>query len=228
LEALARSEIEGLQDFHVFTGYSYDSFRKMVAAGHLTGSVTNSRTSITKPVSDLASILLGYLDEELPRVVIYQVVSHYEWFFFEFLALLLQHNPHALPPKKQITIEEILAVTDRDALITKLIEKELHELKFSSVEKWFQYLDKVMRLEALTSDELARLAELKATRDVVAHNAGVANDFYVRKAGRLARARAGEHLGITRPYIYESADFLKLVVSRLTEAVLSRLAKPDI
>lgn len=227
LAARARSDIERLQDFHVFTGFSYDGFNKMVGAGHLTGSVTNVRTSTNLPVADVASILLNYLDEELPRVVIYQVVSHFEEFFFDFLAVLLQNNPSALPAEQKITVKEVLAAPDMDSLIMQLIEKKLSDLKFKRVEEWFHYLDKVIRLDALTSDEQARLAELKATRDVVAHNAGVANDVYVRKAGRLARAQPEEYLVVTRPYVYESADFLKVVISRLTEAALARLDKTD-
>jgi hypothetical protein len=95
LEKSAVNNIERLQDFHVFTGHSYDRYSRMVEAGHITGSVTNVRTNSDLDVSDLAAWLLKYLDDDLPRVVIYQVVSEFEYFFFELLKLLMQNNTHA-------------------------------------------------------------------------------------------------------------------------------------
>ena len=92
-------DFEQLQDFHVFTGYSYDRFARMASAGQLGGSVQNGRTGTTLSATDLAPILLGYLDAALPQVVLYQVVALFEWFIFDLLALLMQHNPHALSSK---------------------------------------------------------------------------------------------------------------------------------
>src|SRR5688500_16596595 len=89
----AITEIERLQDFHVFTGHSYDRYAKMVAAGHLTGTVTNIRTRTTLTEKEVAHILLSYLDDELPQIVLYQVVSEFERFLFDFLKLLIQKNP---------------------------------------------------------------------------------------------------------------------------------------
>jgi hypothetical protein len=63
----------------------------------------------------------------------------------------------------------------------------------------------------ITANESSRLAELKATRNVRAHNAGIANEIYVRKSGQLARAKAGEPLSMP--------------TARLTRAVL-RLQPP--
>lgn len=223
LRKRAIADIERLQDFHVFTGHSYDRYAKMTAAGHLTGTVTNVRTHTAKTDQEVAEILLSYLDDELPKLVLYQEVSAFETFFFDFLKLLVQHNPHALSQKRQLTVEEVLAQPDLAQLISHVIERELHELQYKNVQEWFTYLEKLIKFRAVNTSQIGILAELKATRDIIAHNAGIANDIYARKAGSMARARPGESLSVSRSYVYDGADFLKGLVSDLTDAAHTRL-----
>ena len=182
LKERATSDIRHLQDFHVFTGHSYDRYDKMVAAEHPTDSVTNVRTGNTFDAKQIAELLLKYLDEDLPRVVVYQLVSHFEAFRSDLVKLLRQQNPRALNQRRQIIFAE---------------------------------------------PDMARLAELKATRDIIAHNAGIANSTYLRKAGTLARAQLGERLKIDRPYTYEAGDFLSRLVVDLINAATARLSPSD-
>jgi hypothetical protein len=92
-----------------------------------------------------------------------------------------------------------------EQLIEYLIQKELHELQYDNVQAWFAYLQRIIRLHSIKPEDWARIAELKATRDVFAHNHGIANDIYVRKAGHLARAQPGQRLTLSRPYLYGSS-----------------------
>lgn len=223
LEACAVSNIERLQDFHVLTGYSYDRYSKMVEAGHLSGSVKNIRTGTNLDVAQVAKQLLKYLDDDLLRVVIYQVISDFEAFFFDFLELIVRNNPHALSQQRHVTVSDVLNNSDMDHLLKYIIQKELHELQYKNVYDWFTYLQKLIHLKSIGSEDVGRIAELKATRDAFAHNEGIANDIYISKAGDRARAEAGQRLTLSRPYLYDSADFLKRLVSDLTEAACSRL-----
>lgn len=227
LEVLARdaiSDIERLQDFQVFTGHSYDRYSKMVSAGHLKESVQNVRTKSTLPGTDLAKVLLGYLDDDLPRVVLYQAVADYEAFFFAFLAVLLRINPRALSLKRQVTVEDILDAADFDTVLERLIQRELHELQYRSVPEWFDFLARIVKLDGVTAEDIARLAELKATRDIHLHNGGIANDTYLRKAGLLARVSSGNRLPVPRPYVYDGADFLKAFIARKAASARTRFA----
>lgn len=226
LGAQATTQIEKLQDFHVLTGHSYGRYKEMVEAGHVTGSVTNVRTNSSMKVDEVASLLMTYLDDELPSVVIYQIISSFEWFFFEFLAQLLRHNPHASAQDRHVTVKEVIDAPDKGALLERIIDMELQKLRFKRVEEWFEYLSRVINLPDLQAEDIGRLAELKATRDILAHNAGVANEIYLTKAGDNARAEAGNPLPITRPYLYDSADFVKRLISTLSEAAAARLL-PD-
>jgi hypothetical protein len=223
LRTRALAGIERLQDFQAFTGHSYDRYAKMAEQGQLVESVSNVRTQTTLESKDLASILMNYLDKDLPRIALYQLVSEFEAFFFDFLKLLFQHNPRALAQGRQLTVADVLAHCDRLSLISHLIDNELHGLSYKSVPEWFEYLDKIVRL-GVSARDIERLAELKATRDIAAHNAGIANEVYVRKAGSLARARANEALSMSRPYVYDSADFVKGLVRALVDAACARLS----
>lgn len=75
LEVRTLQDFDQLQDFQVFTGFSYDRYVKMAAAGQLPGSVTNLRTNTTLTAAELSNVLLEYLDQELPQVVLYHVAK---------------------------------------------------------------------------------------------------------------------------------------------------------
>lgn len=224
LEARALTNIERLQDFQAFTGHSYDRYSQMVDAGHLTGTVQNVRTKTNLNVTEIAKLLLEFLDDDLLRVSLYQVIADFEDFFFDFLTLLSQNNPHgALSEQQPLTVKDVLAWPNREQLINHLIEKKLHKLSYKSVNDWFKQLDKVLGRVSPRPEDITRIAEIKATRDIFAHNGGVANDIYIGKAGNLARAEDGQPLELSRPYVYDSSDFLKHQVINLTEAACTRL-----
>jgi hypothetical protein len=113
--------------------------------------------------------------------------------------LLLRHNTWQLV-KKQIEFTVVLNATDREAVILHVIDRELNELKYEKLKDWFEYLNKAVRIDCPTPDEIETLAEIKATRDVLEHNAGIANDVYTTKAGRLARYRPGQRVELPDPY----------------------------
>jgi hypothetical protein len=223
LGTAATRAIEQLQDFHSFSGHSYDRYGKMVAAGHVEETITNVRTQFNVSSSELAALLLAYLDNDLPRIVLYQAVSHFEAFFFDFLKVLLQFNPRALSQKRQVTVGEVLDALDSENILETLIARELLDLQYKAPSDWIAFLNKIVNL-GLPDDDVARLAELKATRDLHLHNRGVVNDIYLRKAGPLARALLGSLLPISRPYVYDGADLLKRLVDRMCAAARDRLA----
>lgn len=98
----------------------------------------------------------------------------------------------------------------------------MNEVKYEKLAEWFADLDKLVKLGCPTADDIARVAELKATRDVLIHNAGIANAIYVLKAGPLARAVDGEILDADPPYIASAYPFLLRVVADLGAAAASK------
>jgi hypothetical protein len=72
----------------------------------------------------------------------------------------------------------------------------------------------------VTPDDIERFSEIKATRDVLVHGQGVANAYYIDKAGKSARANVGEPLLIPEPYHQKSWE----LICKLTREIGTGLA----
>ncbi|OGK11480.1 hypothetical protein A2954_06420 [Candidatus Roizmanbacteria bacterium RIFCSPLOWO2_01_FULL_37_12] len=183
LEKSTIQKINQLQDFHVFTGFSYDRYEKMVKAGYEKGSVYNTRTDTSVKEIELSKILFTYLDRELPKIVIYQLVSYLDDFFIEFLGLLML--------KQTINIENN-----------------------------FKDFRSKMNIANITPIDESSLIELRESRHIIAHRSGIADISYIKNAGSAARASLNNLLTFDRPYVYDSADFLKRIIHSLTKAAI--------
>lgn len=223
LASHASQTITRLQDFVVLTNYVYSRYAEMVKEGHIRGSVVNAQTETQLNDSELARIVFQYGHDDLPKVVLYEAVAIYETFFFSFLGILLRHNPRALSQRRQVAVEQIVEAGDFEILLDKLIDTELHDLSYKSVRDWFVFLGKIIKVDAVSAPDIERLAEIKATRDIHLHNAGIVNETYTRKAGSRGRAKYGQKLPVEIPYVYEGAKLLKALIAQHAAAVRSRL-----
>ena len=64
--------------------------------------------------------------------------------------------------------------------------------------------------------------EIKASRDIIVHGNGVANNIYLEKSGEAARASLGDELSIDRNYFKSVVISLKSLsgeIQKKTEAV---------
>ncbi len=70
--------------------------------------------------------------------------------------------------------------------------------------------------------EAQGFAEIKATRDVLVHGQGIANAYYVDKAGGLARAQPGQALDIPGPYHQKSWELICKLVRDIGTAMAAK------
>jgi len=152
-------------------------------------------------------------------------VTIFEAFLFDFLRILLAHDPRHLSQKKQIEVEVALSAPDRGALVLLIAEHELNELKYKRPKAWFDYMGKIVKLNCPTEDEIERIAEFKAARDLIIHNSGIVNKTYLDKAGTNARYAVGDKVAIDRPYFDECWALAKKLVDDIAEAAKLRLSK---
>jgi hypothetical protein len=80
-----------------------------------------------------------------------------------------------------------------------------------------------VKLGCPSADEIARLAEAKATRDVLVHSRGVAGKVYESKAGKLARYKDGERTDLPEPYHRETWELLRKLVADISDATVAKL-----
>jgi hypothetical protein len=106
-----------------------------------------------------------------------------------------------------------------------VILRQLNELRYKHLREWFVAVNKAVKLDCPTEDEIGALAEIKAARDILEHNAGVVNEIYLRKAGEKARYGIGDHIEIEDAYHLESWRLIKKVVQDVTIAAIGRLSK---
>ena len=79
-----------------------------------------------------------------------------------------------------------------------------------------------LKLGCPSADEIARLAAAKATREVILHNRGVANEVYVAKSGRLARYALDEFIDVLDPYFNDIHELLLKVGDDLGDTVVAK------
>ena len=149
-------------------------------------------------------------------------VSIFEDFFFDLTRIWLTAYPGSLL-KKQIDVDTVLKIRDPDAIVQMVIDRELNEWKYQRVAEWFNRLNGLVKLGCPSEDEIARLAEMKASRDIFAHNRGIVNAVYLQKAGSLARYRDGERMELPEPYLRESWQSVKKLIEEMSAAAIQKV-----
>jgi hypothetical protein len=103
-----------------------------------------------------------------------------------------------------------------------MIERELNELKYQQIDKWFSYLVNLVNKTSPDAHTLGQLAEAKATRDLLVHNNGVVNKIYMRKAGINARAKIGERIPLSGTYLADVWRIIIATVNRISEVLIQK------
>ncbi len=221
----SRRELDAISDFLAHSKEIWQLFQADVAVRRRLLTYTNQDTGTTVDQAELVALSRRYVNDYLAAFAFQRFVAIFETFFFDFLRVLLAHNPRRLG-RKQVDFAIVLAAPDREAIVFAVIDKELNELKYERVRVWFDYLETTIHLGCPTPDEVEGLAEIKASRDVLEHNAGVANAIYLAKAGARARHAIGEVIEISDAYLLASWSLLRKVVGDVSSAALARLATP--
>ena len=95
-------------------------------------------------------------------------------------------------------------------------------MAYKRVGDWFTYLNDLVKLNCPQPDEIHRLAEIKALRDILVHNKGIANEIYIEKSMGEARFNVGDLLEIPEQYHRESWQLIKQVISDISDAAIKK------
>jgi len=120
---------------------------------------------------------------------------------------------------RRLSGKDIIALPDKAAIVDALVEKELRDVFYDRPANWFNDLRSRTGILAPTDADAEQFAEVKATRDVLAHGQGVANAYYVDKAGKAARAQSGQRLDIPGPYHQASWELICKLVHDIGKAL---------
>jgi hypothetical protein len=214
------AELNTAHDYYSATKIAWDIVRRSIAAGRKF-SIRNQTTGTVTTQDDLAAKARGYVAEQLTEATFAQFISIFENFLFDFLRLWLMGHPQSLGGK-QITFKEILDAPDKDAVALLVVNKEVLGLSYERPADWFKYLNEKAKLDCPTPEEIDRLAEAKASRDVLVHNRGVANKTYESKSGKLARYKDRQRIDIPEHYHRETWELLRKVITDISSAAIAK------
>ncbi len=222
LRARVIGDLNLSHDYYEDTKIAWRYLHNAVAAGQVF-TIRNQTTGTVTTQVELASKARGYVTKQLTEATFQQFLSIFENFYFDFLGLWLTAYPQSLG-KKMVDFKSILELPDKAAITQLVVRKELNEILYDRPKGWFEYLEEKVKLGCPSAGEVERIAEAKATRDVLIHNRGIANKTYESKAGRLARFQEGDKIDIPEHYHRETWELIRKVVSDITDAAMIKVA----
>jgi hypothetical protein len=217
----ALADLNAAHDYYTYTNLAWEIVRQLVAAGH-TFSVRNMATGTVITETDLANKSRGYVIEQLAEATFQQFISTFENYFFDLLRLWLTAFPQNLMGKK-VDFKAVLDAPDKEAIISAVVGKEINEVLYERPSAWFAYLADKVKLGCPTSDEIDRIAEAKASRDVLVHNRGIVGKAYVSKTGKLARYKEGQRIEIPEHYHRQTWELLRKVINDISNAAIAKV-----
>lgn len=132
----------------------------------------------------------------------------------------LAHGPKGGTSDGPITLDDLL-LKGRDEIIDDRIKQRLHRVLHAKPIDYLSYLCAILRLK-IDDETVAKFSEAKATRDVIVHADGRANEIYVEKAGPLARAADGQRLDVGQSYFDASVAAMKRLIGEINDGLTER------
>ena len=215
------ADLVAAHDYYADTKIAWQVVQRVVRAGDAF-SIRNTATGTVTTQADLVGKAGGYVAEQLAEATFQQFISIFENYFFDLLRFWLMAYPQNLIGKK-VDFKAVLDAPDKDAITLLVVNKELNEILYDRPAGWFAYLEDKAKLGCPTPDEIERIAEAKASRDVLVHNRGVAGKTYESKAGRLARFKDGQRIGIPEHYHRETWDLIRKVITDISNAAIAKV-----
>jgi hypothetical protein len=182
---------------------------------------TNTATNTRVDQDQVLGLAHHYATQFLASFTFQRFVAIFETFAFEVLRSFLIQYPQRLS-QKEIKFRTVLSSSDIPSLLAKVVDHEINQLKYEKPSEWFDYFENTLRLARPTREEMDKIAEIKACRDILEHNRGIVNSTYVQKAGKEARYKAGDKLEIPEPYHRSSWELIKNAVNEMAAAGIAK------
>ncbi len=214
------ADLNAAHDYYADTKTAWRMVSEDIAAGR-TFTVKNAVTGTETTHTGLLNKSHGYVAKELAEATFQQFISIFESYVSDLLHVWLMAYPQNLISKK-VDYKVILDSPDKDSITTHVVNREVNEIMYERPSSWFAYLEDKAKLGCPNVDEIERIAEAKATRDVLVHNRGVANKIYELKAGKFARYKDGQQIDIPDPYHHQIWDLFRKVVDDVSNAAIAK------
>ena len=218
-----RADLRAVHDYREHAKASWHLVQMVAERGYRFG-VRNRVTGTFINSTDLAALSQNYVAGYLTESVFQHLVSFFEDFVFDLLRLWLTAYPAGIPNKdrKPVDLAMVIGASDKDAILEFVIDRELNALKYERPIAWFRYLNDRVKLGCPNEEQIERLAEIKALRDLLSHNRGIVNETYIQKAGARARYKLGQRLEVPEPYLRETWTLIGEMVRDMAAAATAK------
>lgn len=222
LSERVHADLEAAHDYYFNTKRVWRLVKQLVADGqHFT--IVNRATEEEADEKAITSLSRRYVAVELASATLERYVAILEDYLVSLHRGWLVQYPGTIQ-KKQLSLSEILPLPDKAAIIDRFIDKELRDFAHKRPEEWFEEFGKFAKLGCPTADQIERICEIKATRDILVHNRGVVNWIYLDKSKNQARYAEGDIIETPDEYLRESWDLIKIIVRDMSAAATLKLS----
>lgn len=187
--------------------------------------ISGDRIVVARRKSKILRLLDNTISRDLFKQSLISAVAITEDFLFTNLKRILIWYPQklsasvtGLPTEKKIELDIILEADDLDALLSNIIEKQIIKISYESPQNYFKYLENVFSF-TIPQKLKDTYSEIKSSRDILIHNAGVINKIYIKKSGKYARGSIGDNMPLDSNYFDEAMKCMK----RLIQTIYSKL-----
>lgn len=185
-------------------------------------TIKNLTTGDVADEKKIVGLAQGYVRGYLASSTFQEFVALFERFIADLLQLYLTEYPESLSGK-QLKFQDVLEATNKDEIVDAVVQKKVFDLMYQPIDQLMRYIVKITETTPLDSRLIEQLAEIKASRNLLVHNNGIANAKYVASSGQQARHADGERLELPDNYHRESWELIKEVMGQLTIAITVNL-----
>jgi hypothetical protein len=186
---------------------------------------------VTRTADQLRAIAKGAVNRDIYYSVFVYAVAQVEAFIGEVLFEILSFDNRRIKTRikgidhtSKVEVSEIVDATSREEIISSIIRKELAALFYAAPALQMEYFQSVTGVK-LPKEIIGQWLEIKATRDIIVHNSGVANSVYLKKAGNNGRASDGDVLPMDEKYFGNAIASMKSLIGKTSSVIQEDLKK---
>lgn len=136
--------------------------------------------------------------------------SYLESFLTDLIGSVLRQRPAMLPKSRKIDYSEVLDSRDKDALIDRIIQRELHDLFYKSMADIIEELRSRYGF-TITEEEESRLVVASLVRNCIMHNSACAD----ARLGVIDGFHDGEEFELSEEDVHDYGLILRRVARRM-------------
>lgn len=184
---------------------------------------------VERTAAELKEIAERAVAKEIYYSVFVYAVAQVEAFIGDVLFEILSFDNRRLKTRvkgidhtSKIEVSDVIDASSRDEIISGIIQKELTSLFYAAPALQIEYFQSVTGV-SLSKDLIGHWLEIKATRDIIVHNSGIANSVYLKKADSYARAKDGDVLPMDEKYFAKAIASMKSLIGKASSVIQAEL-----